>query len=93
MRDAAAMAESHKDRGDIELAFAFPEDLPGIQGDPHQLRQIFTNLLTNAFEAMNGAGRVRVSAGLLPAEEETLTVRATRDALAKLTAYPDRLLG
>lgn len=30
---------------------------------------------------------------LLPTEEETLTVRATRDALAKLDANPERLLG
>jgi hypothetical protein len=30
---------------------------------------------------------------LLPAEEEALTVRATRDALAKLGANPERLLG
>jgi two-component system nitrogen regulation sensor histidine kinase GlnL len=47
-----------------------PDDLPGIQGDPHQLRQIFTNLLTNAFEAMNGTGHVTISAAQLPAEEE-----------------------
>jgi hypothetical protein len=30
---------------------------------------------------------------LLPAEDEALTVRATRDALAKLDANPERLLG
>jgi hypothetical protein len=29
---------------------------------------------------------------LLPEEQETLTVRATRDALVKLTANPERLL-
>ena len=35
-----------------------------------------------------------LQAGLLvPTEEETLTVRATRDALAKLEANPERLLG
>ena len=35
-----------------------------------------------------------LQAGLLvPSEEETLTVRATRDALAKLNANPERLLG
>ena len=35
-----------------------------------------------------------LQAGLLvPAEEETLTVRATREALAKLDANPERLLG
>ena len=30
---------------------------------------------------------------LVPTEEEALTVRATRDALAKLDANPERLLG
>ena len=42
------------------------------------------------------AGRVAayLQAGLLlPQEEETLTVRATRDALAKIDANPERLLG
>ena len=42
------------------------------------------------------AGRVAsyLQAGLLvPSEEEALTVRATRDALAKLDANPERLLG
>jgi hypothetical protein len=42
------------------------------------------------------AGRLAayLQAGLLlPQEEETLTVRATRDALAKLKANPERLLG
>lgn len=42
------------------------------------------------------AGRVAayLQAGLLlPQEEEALTVRATRDALAKLEANPERLLG
>ena len=70
VRDAVAMAESHRSRGQIDVTLSFPEDLPGIQGDPHQLRQIFTNLLTNAFEAMNGTGRVSISASQLPAEEE-----------------------
>lgn len=70
VRDAMAMAESHRNRGQVAVSMSFPEDLPGIQGDPHQLRQIFTNLLTNAFEAMNGAGQVSISAAQLPAEEE-----------------------
>jgi urease accessory protein UreE len=35
-----------------------------------------------------------LQAGLLvPAEEETLTVRATREALAKLDADPESMLG
>jgi two-component system nitrogen regulation sensor histidine kinase GlnL len=71
VRDAISMAESHVTRGNIEIAVRVPDDLPPIQGDPHQLRQLFTNLLTNAFEALNGKGIVAVTATCLPPEEET----------------------
>jgi signal transduction histidine kinase len=50
-----------------------PEDLAPLQGDPHQLRQLFTNLLTNAFEAMGGKGLVRIAANQLPAEDDATT--------------------
>jgi hypothetical protein len=55
----------------------------------------------NLFAATSGksfliqAGRLAayLQAGLLlPQEEESLTVRATRDALTKLEANPERLL-
>ena len=70
VRDAISIAESHVQRGGVEIGVDLPEDLAPILGDPHQLRQLFTNLLTNAFEAMNGTGQVRISAHVLPAEEE-----------------------
>ncbi|HXG54685.1 MAG TPA: ATP-binding protein [Vicinamibacterales bacterium] len=70
VRDAISMAESHVPRGGIELLVDLPEDLSPIQGDPHQLRQVFTNLLTNAFEAMGGKGSVRITGVQLAAEDE-----------------------
>ena len=70
VRDAVSMAESHWSGGGVAVEVIVPGDLPDMQGDPHQLRQIFTNLLTNAFEAMNGQGRVTVRAALLAPEEE-----------------------
>lgn len=70
VRDAISMAESHIARGQVQVQVALPEDLAPIQGDPHQLRQLFTNLLTNAFEALAGTGTVRILAKQLPAEEE-----------------------
>ena len=70
VRDAISMAESHVRRGGVQMDVALSEDLPPIQGDPHQLRQIFTNILTNAFEAMGGKGQVRISAQQVAAEEE-----------------------
>ena len=37
-------------------------ELPMIDGDQHQLCQVFTNLLTNAFEALDGKGRITITA-------------------------------
>jgi two-component system nitrogen regulation sensor histidine kinase GlnL len=71
VRDAMSMAESHVRRRGVQVQIAITEDLAPIQGDPHQLRQLFTNLLTNAFEALDGTGLVRISAKQLPVEEET----------------------
>jgi signal transduction histidine kinase len=71
VRDAMSMAESHVPRGKVHLTLDVPEGLAPIQGDPHQLRQIFTNLLTNAFEALGGAGNVRLAAVQLANDEET----------------------
>lgn len=69
--DAIATAESHDRRGGANVAVDVPESLRPIQGDPHQLRQIFTNLLINAFEAMNGSGEVSITATAIDGDEET----------------------
>jgi signal transduction histidine kinase len=66
--DAVGMAESRARRGDVEVAVDVPPSLPPIQGDPHQLRQLFTNLLVNAFEALCGRGTVRIFATELAVE-------------------------
>src|SRR5262249_41643641 len=69
IRDAVSLSEGHVPRGDVRLDVELPADLAAIQGDPHQLRQLFTNLLTNAFEALIGNGSVRIVATQLPEEE------------------------
>jgi signal transduction histidine kinase len=46
-----------------------PQGLPMINGDQHQLTQLFTNLLINAYEAMNGTGRVRFGARTVHVED------------------------
>jgi signal transduction histidine kinase len=69
VRDAISMADSHVPRGEVRVNVAVPEHLSGLQGDPHQLRQLFTNLLTNAFEAMGGRGIVEITATELSEEE------------------------
>jgi len=70
MDDSINLAEGKMPRGKIILHVELEEGLPPIQGDHHQLCQLFTNLLINAYEALEGSGTVEVSAheGLL--EEE-----------------------
>jgi signal transduction histidine kinase len=45
---------------DVDIA----PQLPAIDGDEHQLCQVFTNLLTNAFEALEGRGHVAIKASV-----------------------------
>jgi signal transduction histidine kinase len=68
--DAALMADGHAPRGGVNIDVRLDPSLPPIQGDPHQLRQLFTNLLTNAFEALGGSGAVTVSAALQAPEDD-----------------------
>ncbi len=69
VRDAISLAEGHVQRGEVRVDVSLPADLAAIQGDPHQLRQLFTNLITNAFEALNGKGVVSLTAVQLAEEE------------------------
>ena len=59
---AVQLADTKAQRGGIQVEVNVPQGLPLIQGDQHQLTQLFTNLLMNAYEAMNGEGRVRFAA-------------------------------
>jgi signal transduction histidine kinase len=59
---AVQLAETMAPRGAIAVDVRLPQGLPVIQGDRYQLTQLFTNLLTNAYEAMNGSGRITISA-------------------------------
>jgi signal transduction histidine kinase len=61
LQDALYMADNLVARGETKVSLQVPDDLPHIEGDPHQLRQLFTNLLTNAYEALGGRGAVAVT--------------------------------
>jgi two-component system NtrC family sensor kinase len=43
--------------------------LPQIVGDPGQLQQVFTNLLLNAADALNGQGQITVASRPTPAQD------------------------
>jgi signal transduction histidine kinase len=69
IRGAIQLAETKAPRGAITVDVAVPESLPHIQADEHQLTQLFTNLLTNAYEAMDGRGRIALRARRIHLED------------------------
>ena len=62
LHQAITLAETKASRGDIAVKVDLAPDLPVIEGDHHQLCQVFTNLLTNAFEALEGRGSITITA-------------------------------
>jgi signal transduction histidine kinase len=69
VQSAALLAETKVRRGDIVVDVQVPAALPEIEGDHHQLAQLFTNLLVNAYEAMGGKGRVRITAETISVDD------------------------
>jgi signal transduction histidine kinase len=63
-------AESKVPRRNVEIVLDTPAALPLMDGDASQLCQVFSNLLTNAFEAINGQGRVVLRATLDAIEQD-----------------------
>ncbi len=70
LQSSLSLAESKIPRQQINLKVHIDRDLPPIQGDHHQLCQLFTNLIINAFEALGGKGTVEVAAREGVREEE-----------------------
>ncbi|HZY70055.1 MAG TPA: ATP-binding protein [Thermoplasmata archaeon] len=59
---------------DVEVEEAGPPAPVAVYGDRRQLVQVFTNLLNNAYDAVEGSGRIRV---LTSAAGERATVEVT----------------
>jgi signal transduction histidine kinase len=73
LHDAVTMAERKVSRRDVAVTLNVQEQLPLLQGDHQQLCQLFGNLVTNAFEALGGAGTISLTASLTRQEGEPST--------------------
>jgi two-component system, NtrC family, sensor histidine kinase AtoS len=62
LQQSVTMAESKAPRGEVAVTTNVEPELPMIEGDHHQLSQVFTNLVANAFEALDGKGHITISA-------------------------------
>jgi len=64
LASALVLADGKATRGSILVDTTLPDRLPLLGADQHQLTQVFANLLINAYEALDGRGRILVSASL-----------------------------
>jgi signal transduction histidine kinase len=70
LHQAITLAEQKAKRGNVAVDIDLVPGLPMIEGDQHQLVQVFTNLVSNAFDALEGKGRIAISATLGSIEED-----------------------
>jgi PAS domain S-box-containing protein len=71
LKDSITIAEGKRRRGLVAIETHIASDVPDLLADAHQLRQLFSNLLANAFEALGGEGNVDIRASLAPASDGT----------------------
>jgi signal transduction histidine kinase len=69
--ESALMMLGHKLRDSITVVRDFSASVPRIGAYPGELNQVWTNLIDNALDAMNGAGTLRLATR---AEEDTIIV-------------------
>jgi CheY-like chemotaxis protein len=56
------------------IQFNLPSDLPAIEGDPAQIRQVAMNVITNASEAIGeGGGAIKIGTGVVDADRTYLS--------------------
>lgn len=70
LHKAVTLAESKASRKGVEVRMEVVPGLPALESDEHQLCQVFTNLVANAFEALDGQGRITIRATAGSIEED-----------------------
>lgn len=89
LADSVTMAEGKIPRGTVVIDMTIDPDVPELTADGHQLRQMFANLIANAFEAMGGRGRVRIRARMLQGEVEPLGGTDALPARVRVEVHDD----
>jgi len=86
IKDSITLAESKRRRGSVSIETRLATDIPELLADGHQLRQLFSNLLANAFEALGGDGHIDIRGRLVvpdaqaPEDEPPTVVVEVRDS-------------
>jgi two-component system NtrC family sensor kinase len=69
--------EKKTDFKGVQIIREYSSDLPSIQADPDQLQQVFTNLLSNAAEAMENGGTITLSTRSIDQQQVEIKISDT----------------
>ncbi|MEE9154415.1 MAG: ATP-binding protein [candidate division NC10 bacterium] len=72
IRETVALIRSQAVVTNKRIELNLPRNLPVVQADRHMLQQVFLNLLTNALDAIEGEGEVRIAAFPVPGQVEVV---------------------
>ena len=78
--DAVLMFDQRAAREKIEIRYEEPEDFIIVMGDHNRLKQVFVNILDNAFKHTPGGGAVSISVRRI-GEEATVTIADTGEGI------------
>jgi two-component system sensor histidine kinase AtoS len=79
LHQAMTLAESKAARGGVSVTLDVAQGLPPVECDHYQLCQVFTNLIANAFEALDGKGAITIAASLGAIEPDPAFASAPQD--------------
>lgn len=74
IRETVALVENRALSEKKEIETRLPKDLPAFEADPHQLEQVFLNLVNNALDAIDAHGTVTIQAR---AEHKSIIIDVT----------------
>jgi len=63
LREAVSLMSLQRALKEVEISERLAPDLPPVEMDGSQMEQVFTNILQNAGEAMEGKGRITIETG------------------------------
>lgn len=61
LQEVISLLETQAVMSNVMIECQFDEDVPQLEGEERQLKQVFVNLMKNAIEAMPNGGRLRIS--------------------------------
>ncbi len=84
VRQSVEIVSSQGVAKNINIVLDLKDPLPEIEGDPHQISQVFINLLLNSRDAMNDSGEIRISSDFEPDQDIMIVFEDTGGGIEPL---------